>query len=209
MTKRSIKKNKMSPRTEEQNKEIRNAKEELILITALDLFSHNGYHNTSVSTIAKKAGISKGLMYSYFDSKEQLLKKLMRDGMTKMLDLYVVDENGEVGKKEFAQIIKGTFLALKKDTEFWKLYFSLMFQPDVMGMVMEEFGEDQFSLINKVQGYFENEGYEDPAGETMMFNATLDGFCLQYLAAPEFFQMEKLEAFMLKKYNVSEFLQNN
>ncbi|HRW21852.1 MAG TPA: helix-turn-helix domain-containing protein, partial [Bacteroidales bacterium] len=63
----------MSPRTPEQFEEIRLSKHKLILDTAMKLFASSGYHNTSISKIAKEAGISKGLIYNYFDSKEDLL----------------------------------------------------------------------------------------------------------------------------------------
>lgn len=43
---------------------------------ALDFFYLNGYENTSVNSIIKKVGVSKGAFYYYFESKEDLLEKL-------------------------------------------------------------------------------------------------------------------------------------
>ena len=52
----------MSPRTEKQLKEHKKAQKEKILQGALKLFATKGYFNTSVSDIANKLKISKGLL---------------------------------------------------------------------------------------------------------------------------------------------------
>ncbi len=46
----------------------------LLLDTALSMFAESGFANTSVKDIAGMAGISSGLMYHYFASKEKLLE---------------------------------------------------------------------------------------------------------------------------------------
>ena len=48
----------------ERFEEMRQRSEEKILAVALELFATKGYKNTSISDIAKKANISKGLMYN-------------------------------------------------------------------------------------------------------------------------------------------------
>lgn len=45
-----------------------------ITITAMRLFLLNGYKNVSLVDVAKEAGITKGGIYHYFDSKESLLQ---------------------------------------------------------------------------------------------------------------------------------------
>lgn len=48
-----------------------------ILDAALSLFLANGYGQTSMDAIAKKAGVAKQTVYSYFNSKEQLFTAIM------------------------------------------------------------------------------------------------------------------------------------
>ena len=43
-----------------------------IMKTALGLFSKKGYYATSIDDITREAGISKGLVYTYFKSKEEI-----------------------------------------------------------------------------------------------------------------------------------------
>ena len=47
-------------------------KREQILNAAIDEFAANGFNGTSINKVAKRAEISIGAMYSYFDSKEDL-----------------------------------------------------------------------------------------------------------------------------------------
>jgi len=56
---------------------MRQVSEQAIKQAALELFAHHGYHSTSISQIAKEANVSKGLVYNYFDSKEELLRHIV------------------------------------------------------------------------------------------------------------------------------------
>ncbi len=48
-----------------------------ILDTAEPLFSVNGYRKTTISDIAKKMGAAQGMLYYYFNSKEEILEALI------------------------------------------------------------------------------------------------------------------------------------
>lgn len=54
---------------------------QLILMTALDLFVKKGYSETKISDIAQAAGMSTGLLFHYFESKESLYAALVRLGV--------------------------------------------------------------------------------------------------------------------------------
>jgi len=54
---------------------------EEILEAALNMFSINNYHATSMSMIAEEAGVSKGTLYWHFDSKEDLFRELVLAGL--------------------------------------------------------------------------------------------------------------------------------
>jgi AcrR family transcriptional regulator len=47
-----------------------------ILDATLGLISQNGFHGTSMSMIAKEAGVSAGIIYHYFESKDDLIDEL-------------------------------------------------------------------------------------------------------------------------------------
>jgi AcrR family transcriptional regulator len=49
-----------------------------ILEATLDLISERGFHNISMSLIAKTSGVSTGIIYHYFASKEELISELYK-----------------------------------------------------------------------------------------------------------------------------------
>lgn len=57
-----------------------------VLDAALVLFARNGFAATKVEDIAKEAGISKGAIYRYFDSKEKIFESLVRRAITPLTD---------------------------------------------------------------------------------------------------------------------------
>lgn len=68
----------MSPRTEEQNAQIKDERREQILKAALKVFALRGFAATKVGDIAKEARLSHGLVYHYFASKEEMFFELVR-----------------------------------------------------------------------------------------------------------------------------------
>jgi AcrR family transcriptional regulator len=68
----------MSPRSNEQNAVLKDARREVILSAALRVFTRHGLHGVKMADIAREAGVSYGLAYHYFRSKEDLFVELVR-----------------------------------------------------------------------------------------------------------------------------------
>jgi TetR/AcrR family transcriptional regulator len=56
-----------------------------LVAAALALFVEKGYAATSVEEIARRAGVSKGTLFLYFESKEELFKAVVRDNVSSAL----------------------------------------------------------------------------------------------------------------------------
>jgi TetR/AcrR family transcriptional regulator, fatty acid metabolism regulator protein len=50
-----------------------------ILDAAVRVFARQGFHACRVSDIAREAGVAYGLVYHYFDSKDQVLNELFME----------------------------------------------------------------------------------------------------------------------------------
>ncbi|TLS35063.1 TetR/AcrR family transcriptional regulator [Pseudalkalibacillus caeni] len=61
-----------------------NEKKLLIIETAMKLFAKKGFHSTSIQEIADKSGISKGAVYLYFKSKDELIFSIFHHYYEKM-----------------------------------------------------------------------------------------------------------------------------
>ncbi|WP_028545399.1 TetR/AcrR family transcriptional regulator [Paenibacillus taiwanensis] len=64
-------------RNEEKDRELRKERCEQIMSAAVELFAKNGINSTKISDIAKQAGMSHGLVYNYFKSKEEIYVSLL------------------------------------------------------------------------------------------------------------------------------------
>ena len=60
--------------------------EQLILNHSMRLFAEKGYHGTSIDDITQSAGLTKGALYWHFKSKEELIKRIIREYESRFLD---------------------------------------------------------------------------------------------------------------------------
>lgn len=188
----------MTPRTPQQFEVIREEKKTLIMNVALEHFAKEGYHNTTISHIAKHAGISKGLMYNYFESKEDLLSEIINKSMDEISRYFDPDRDGFLTENEFELFIRKLFNLLRQKLSFWRLFYQFLMQKDVR----EQFLKNHIGSVNHVKeiysdssspfltsmnkmlsDYFirkkerEPDNY-DPVLELNMFIYTIEGFAM-------------------------------
>ena len=208
MTNRSVIKYKtMSPRTAKQYEGIRKERQELLKATALRLFSANGYQATSISTIAKEAGISKGLMYNYFESKEELLVSLFDDYFRLLGALLNPNNDNEITNNEMESFFGMLTQSLREKHEYWLLFFQLSMQPDVLQLILSKMQHAGVVIEhrNLLWSYFADR-FENAAEEFLLFNAIIKGFSLIYVLGPEHFTPETTAALLarIKKMFIRE-----
>ncbi len=191
----------MSPRTEQQFEEIRGSRKKEILKAALELFALEGFYVTSISKIAEKAGISKGLMYNYFDSKEELIKTIIFNGIDKITWFVDPNKDGFLTKQEMKYFLDEMFQALQNEPLYWRLYFNLFFQPHVMNLVEKRLSLVIHKYMKMLSQYFESSGSTDPETDAIFFGALLDGIGFQFMIAPDHFPLEKIKAKLLQLYS--------
>ena len=81
-------------RKEERPREITQA--------AFDVFAEHGYARARVAEVARRAGVSKGLLYLYFKTKEELFKAVIRSVVIRRLDaLLAAIEATELSSEAF------------------------------------------------------------------------------------------------------------
>lgn len=78
-------------------------KREKILAVATQEFSENGFENTNINVIAKRAGVSVGSLYKYFDTKRELFLTVVQAGIGRLqqtLDLICESDEPILAKLE-------------------------------------------------------------------------------------------------------------
>lgn len=100
--------------TRKEQKEARKAQ---IIQVTLDLFVERGYYGTKTSQISRRAGISEGLLFHYFPTKQILLEELLNIGLEGMrMPMQIKARNGldffyQFTKMLFLQVEKNPFIA--------------------------------------------------------------------------------------------------
>ena len=189
----------MSPRTESQLVEIREISINKIMNASLKLFAEHGFDATSISEIAKQAGISKGLIYNYFDSKLDLLKGMidrLNEGEAELMAKVVDDDPNQMLKN----IFKAFFFEIRERTEVWKMIF-------VVSMQVEKYDFVHRMTVNKLKNFFTlfedlltQIDYPNPGHESKIIAALFDGIGFHYLIAMEEYPLNEVEEFLIKKY---------
>jgi AcrR family transcriptional regulator len=88
----------------------RAVREQQMLDAAVQMFSVNGYHETSMDAIAAKAEISKPMLYLYYGSKEELFGACLNRELTRFIDGVREDINLEQSPKDLLRNTIVSFL---------------------------------------------------------------------------------------------------
>ena len=137
-------------------KEQKEERRKAILMTALDLFVKRGYHETKISDIAEAVPMSTGLLFHYFESKEELLLELVKMGSTAAVSAVRTDD---IPPQEFfTGLLKSLFEYSAKEPWVFNM-FVLMGQARRAGMPEEARGialstatmDDTAKIIKKGQ----------------------------------------------------------
>lgn len=190
----------MSPRSKEQYEEIREQSRMKILMAALEVFAEKGYTSSSIEQIAKKAGMAKGSVYHYFDSKEAVLEAVIINGMADFEEIMKEVHSKPSPAEQLQVLISTSFDSIRERKDFWKLYFSLLTQlslPKSLEQLMGPMITEMFTFMTYL---LEALGVENAAVESKVLAATMDGAFLHYLMLGEEYPLKKVEAAILKKY---------
>ena len=191
----------MSPRTSDQLQRLRETKKQHIMQAALKVFASQGFNGATINMIAKEAGIAKGLMYSYYESKEKLLGELLTFGMQKAASFLYEDAGHKLEtKKQFAASLRRMIQLFLQETDFWRLYTMLALQPHIA----EKFHKEAMSFLQQYLevyiAYFKKKKSANPMAEAMLFGSILDGLMFDLMVAPNEYPIDDVVEMIIKKF---------
>ncbi len=195
----------MTPRTPEKFAEMREKSRNLIIEKAMDVFAKHGYYKASINMISKAAGISKGLIYNYFKSKDELLQSVFVEGFKYFDEMMKIDQT-EISAQEKLEILLNNFTqSLKDNLPFWKLYQNIISHPIISEKLtkFKEYYESVFGplLMSIFIELFGNEMTEmEIQIEVMLFAAFLDGIAFDYVIMGEEYPLDAIKQKLLGKY---------
>ncbi len=149
------------------------ARRQVILDAALDVYATDGFNEASLDTVARRAGVSKALIYEHFASKQELHSEL--------LELYVREMLGRVneaiaGESEpEGKLLSGLrgfleFVELRRDA--WRMLVRNRAYADVADSFERLFSEVAASVANLMSDNYPKELVPEGISIEMAIEAT-------------------------------------
>jgi len=106
-----------------------NARERL-LETAIGMFAEKGYAGTSVREIVEQAGVSKPVLYYYFQSKEGLFLAIleMAENLQKEMLARVLESSGDVLER-LLLLYRRIYAGIDENRDLYKMIHALVYGP--------------------------------------------------------------------------------
>ena len=193
----------MTPRSASKSAEIRQETRKKIAKAAFDLIAERGFETTSVDEIAKVAGVSKGLIYSYYKSKEHLLQELVTESLHDGEQVIPTIMGNPDPQVVLENIIKWFFTQLRDRPDQWRLITEVTLRLDRYPFMHDIIMATMKGYVDVLHGLFSQLGYENPLDEARILAALFDGVGIQAVVTRQGFPLDEVEKAMLTKYQKS------
>jgi AcrR family transcriptional regulator len=126
----------------------RAVREQQMLDAAVQMFSVNGYHETSMDTIAAEAQISKPMLYLYYGSKEDLFGACLNREMSRFIDAVRADIDLSQGPKDLLRNTIVSFLRyIDENRASWIVMYTQATSSQAFAQTVREGREQIVELV--------------------------------------------------------------
>lgn len=165
---------------------------------AMTLFESQGYFTTTVEQITAEAGVSKGLVYNYFASKEALLVALLQDATDKMEAVAQPLTSPRPLQEALTSFIDDYIGFLTRERRFLRLQLSLLVAPQLRDTVAAPLRQRAQLLLSIVHRWFTRAGAKQAKSKARVFLALLDGTALHALFVYDAYPLATLKPQLMR-----------
>ena len=127
----------------------RSVREQQMLDAAVQMFSVNGYHETSMDAIAAEAQISKPMLYLYYGSKEDLFGACLNREMSRFIDAVRADIDSTQSPKDLLRNTIVSFLRyIDANRASWIVMYTQATSSQVFAQTVREGREQIIELVS-------------------------------------------------------------
>ncbi|MDQ0061466.1 TetR/AcrR family transcriptional regulator [Paenibacillus harenae] len=191
------------PRTPEDNERIRNAAKVKIRAAAIEVFIAKGFHGSSIEDVAKKAGISKGLLYNYFKGKSDLLAELIQTRVEEITQVMEEAARLTSPKERLLYIARHAILNVEEQPRAYRFYLHLQTHPEEDSIISTYTRplKDEMIRQSRVQvEIFRKLNSPNPEMDSVHFSTALHGIMLMYSMYPNGTPLEALNREMVAAF---------
>ncbi|MCE7996388.1 MAG: TetR/AcrR family transcriptional regulator [Roseivirga sp.] len=177
------------------------SKRQQVIDVATRLFAELGFENTSMASICAEAGVSKGLIYHHFATKNELLREIFSATTLRMIEISQASEATSAPHEQLATLISQLFKQLQEDKSFFQLNLNIMLQPGTRSILHDLIQERSAHLMTSVRHIFDQIDPDNSELCSYMFIAELDGIALDFLSIFDSYPIEALKNHMINRYS--------
>ena len=183
----------MSPRSKALSEQMKAKSRSAIFSAALELFAKKGFSSTTADEIARKAKVSKGLIFSHFSTKEDILLALIDEGTGRLLPTSSKSNDKHTPKEKLIAFIDGWLGLLEKEPLFVRLSLRLNLD-DGWRKILKRKGKQYIEpYFKKIRDLLAEIGSKKPDLDSYLLAILFDGVAANYIAAPELFPLNNLK----------------
>ena len=177
----------MSPRSKHLSETMKAESRTAILSGALELFARKGFSATTTDEIAKKAGVSKGLIFTHFHTKEEILLTIFQEEILGLIPNFDNEDGLASPREKFVQLIDKWFNVVETRPLLVRLALHLNLD-DAYRKLMRKKGKqfmDQY--FGRMRKLLVRLGSKTPDLDLHLLNFVFDGVTANYAVAPQLF----------------------
>jgi AcrR family transcriptional regulator len=183
----------MSPRSKELSKKMKAESRGAILGAALELFARKGYSATTTDQIARKARVSKGLIFNHFPSKQDLLLTIIYEEFDLLVPVLEVWTDGQSPKEKFVALVNTWIDLLKNKPLLIRLTLQLNLDEEYRKL-MKKRGKQYLELYaERMRALLVRLGSQTPELDAYLLSLIFDGFASNYTVAPDLFPLDEVK----------------
>jgi AcrR family transcriptional regulator len=158
-----------------------------ILDAALKVFGTRGFADATTAEIATEARVSKGLVFNYFPTKDDLLREMIAHNIAESLTRWEQPEWQGDPLSQLALVIDGVLGEVLRRPGFHRLYVSLILQPGGSPAVASATAALRTRLeayYGRIASLLEQLGSDQPGIDAALFQCALNGLSQAVAAQP-------------------------
>ena len=188
----------MSPRSKTLSKQMKAKSRSAIISAALELFAKKGFSATTTDEIAKKAKVSKGLIFSHFPTKENILLAILDDEIDRFLPKFDQNDEARDPKEKLISFINGWLGLLEKEPLLVLLSLRLNLD-ESWRKILRKKGKQYVEIyLKKMRALLVQAGSKKPDLDCYLIGVLFDGVAANYVAAPKLFPLNDIKNYLVE-----------
>lgn len=124
-----------------------------IVHDSLHYFEENGYYNTSIEMLCRKAMISRTTFFNYFGNKEKIIKLIMEDGLKDLREMIDgLDIDAEQDPEEcFLKVMLFQMEAVRKYKNTTFVFYRMLMEDEECRQIQKMYDQEISAVLEKIQ----------------------------------------------------------